>query len=641
MGTCVGCTIKTVREAHFFHQNVSEYYPNMLLAQAFMKMIRGWEAGELGSLSKGLVRNQIVLVAFRSMLRILHTQSSDGSWGSRGPREETAYAILALVELAGLPMASVFDQQIQSALLHGRNYLKASSKPGIPEYLWIEKVLYGAENLSQAYILAALNAPQSPTMEGNRMKSLLNIEYDKMAKFADMFQRIPLLASQPRWLILASWIEGQLFLPMLQDVRQVAFHRPGLTKDKYFAFIPVMWTLANNTNGCNTSARLLFDMMRVSVLNFQADEFMETVVDAGYGDDISTVRDIIEDLFKSISLASVGEQPEASRSTTEIDLPNGNNHDHKLLAVTVNGIHRTEEVQSVDAVSTFLKDAQTASDTEVLQTTPNGQDSASSGSGSFISQSLQSFVSYITDLASTAGVHHSFYSRIHAELKAFLLAHLTQIQLNRDFSTQIRAASTFDGPPIYQNPVQSFRTWLHATAAVHTSCPYSFALYMALMSAAHGPLPLLRTLTQSYVAEDLCGHLARMCRLYNDHGSLKRDIAEANLNSANFPEVREADANGDGNRDVESADSVLGDTVAGGERERFEADADQTEEERLKRRLMTLADWERKGLEKAMEELERSPQTDARLMCGLKVFVDVTDLFGQVYAVKDLASRKL
>ena len=117
----------------------------MLLAQAFMKLIQSWEAGELASLSEELLRDQIVLAAFRSLLRILCMQSSDGSWGtSGGPREETAYAMLALVELAGLPMASFFDQQIQSAILHGRSYLEAHKQADKPEYLWVEKVLYGA-----------------------------------------------------------------------------------------------------------------------------------------------------------------------------------------------------------------------------------------------------------------------------------------------------------------------------------------------------------------------------------------------------------------------------------------------------------------------------------------------------------------
>ena len=595
----------------------------MLYAQAMMKLILYWEASELPVLSDELLR-RIFLTAFRSLLHILDMQSSDGSWGSKGPFEETAYAILALVELAGLPMISFFERQIDSALLNGRNFLKARSQAGKPEYLWVEKVLYSAQNLSQAYILAALNVHKSPPIDGHRTKGLLNIDYNGMPKFADILHRVPLLASQPRWLILASWIEGQLFLSMLYDVRRAAFSRAGMAKDKYLAWIPVMWTLANNMHGSNTSAKLLLDMMCVSVLNFQADEFMETVLDPKYGEEVSTVRDAIENLFKSIDL------PNGSQ------LPSGCAQTPIASGTATNAIHTTEEVQ----VANVPRDSQPLSDPgPVLQPYCDRHNDGLSTSNPSISQSLRQFISYINGLTSAACVPPSPNTRINAELKAFLHAHLTQTQLNMNFSAQKQAASpSSTAPMVYRDPAgPSFRTWLHATAAIHTSCPYSFALYLALASAAHGA-PLLRTSEQYYIAEDLCGHLARMCRLYNDYGSLKRDLAEGNLNSINFLEFQDTNEEGEDEQEeeVESAESSVADTAQGSG-----AGSGSLSEERLKRLLMALAEWERKGLEKAMEELGRCLQTDARLMGALKVFVDVTDLFGQVYVVKDLASRKM
>ena len=578
----------------------------MLLAQAFMKLIQCWEAGELASLSSELLRDQIVLVAFRSLVRILLTQSSDGSWGYRGPCEETAYAILALVELAGLPMASFFDQQIHSALFRGRNYLKAHRQANQFEYLWVEKVLYGAQYLSQAYILAALNAPETSSTNGPGIQELLNIDYRAMNKSADIFQKLPLLESRPRWLILASWIEGQLFLPLLQEVRRAAFSRGGMTKDKYFAWIPIMWTLADNKNGANTSTRLLYDMMRVSVLNFQADEFMETVLDAENVNDDSTVRNIIEDLFINFGL------PDGK------ELPSGNIHSPILHAPLKNGFHSNRHMQTDDGVSTFPVEVHHTHDNETY---------APPAAHLPVSRSLQSFINYITEISSIAGVLPSALHRIHNELKAFLLAHLTQAQMNKNFSSYKRtvAAPLSTAPIIDQHPnSQSFRTWLFSTAAVHTSCPYSFVLYLALNSAAYGGASLLQSTMQQYVAEDLCGHLARMCRLYNDCGSLKRDLAEGNLNCVNFPDFRDGDSDDNNDDDAE-----------------VKAEGGLVEEEKLKERLMALADWERKGLESAMEDLERCPETDERLMRALKVFVDVTDLFGQVYVVKDIASSKV
>lgn len=603
-----------------FPQNVSEYYSTMLFAQAMTKLILCWEASELPSLSKELL-HQIVLVAFRSLLRLLYMQKTNGSWGSEGPCEETAYAILALVDLAGLPMASFFDPQITSALLHGRNFLKAHIQAAKPEYIWVEKVLYSAQNLSQAYIFAALSMPESPPMDGHHIRSLLSIDYNGMAKFIKVLEKLPLLASQPRWLISASWIEGQLFLSMLHQVGRAAFSRAGMSKDKYLAWIPVMWTLANNMHQCSVSARLLFDMMCVSVLNFQVDEFMETLLDPGNENEVSTVRNIIEDVFKSIDIPG---ETELLSGSANIPIPLGD---------TTSSVHATEVVQGADATSTSTGDVQpTFNANPVLQKSHDRNDSGLPSSQSSISQSLGPFISYITGLTTAACVPLSSYPRIYAELKAFLHAHLTQTHMNMNFSTQKRAADApSTAPPVYHGlAAPSFRIWLHATAAVHTSCPYSFTLYLALASATHG-VPPLRTSTQRYIAEDLRGHLARMCRLYNDYGSLERDLAEGNLNSVNFPDFQEGDDD-----ELESADSLVANTVEGDEAN----SGGMAEEERLKRRLLALAEWERKGLERAVEELERCPQTDVRLMGALKVFVDVTDLFGQVYVVKDLASRK-
>ena len=40
---------------------------------------------------------------------------------------------------------------------------------------------------------------------------------------------------------------------------------------------------------------------------------------------------------------------------------------------------------------------------------------------------------------------------------------------------------------------------------------------------------------EEYLAQDLCIHLGKMSRLYNDYGSIARDRTEVDLNSTNFP----------------------------------------------------------------------------------------------------------
>lgn len=559
----------------------------MLLAQSFAKLISSWDNGELAALDEDIISGQIILVLFRSLLRVLTTQNKDGSWGFRGPQEETAYALLALVELAGLPMSSYIKEHIGAAVSRGRDYLQARRHGAKAEYLWVEKVLYSSEYISQAYILAALKAPIAEPRAGDRLKSISAIDDHRMTKSIEILHSLPLLASQPRWLIVASWIEGQLLLPAISDLRQAEHKRIGTTKDKYFGWIPVIWALANNVNGCSIPGKLLSTMLRVSVLNFQIDEFMENVVERDYGDDIISLQAVIDACFTTGGLQTVADSLRAAQAgPTESPSPNHNN---------------------------------TITDQDQI---PH------STRHSVISQNFQSFVNNITNLARDVGVQSSSMERIQAELKAFLHAHLAQARLNRKFS-QLKqtCSSSLLMETFHQKLKISFQTWL-GTAAVHTSCPYSFELYLGLASAMYGA-PLLESFGQLYIAQDLCGHLARMCRLYNDLGSLKRDIAEGNLNCVNFPELW----HGPGSlKAPDPVEESIGED---------KSDNVMNDYERPKQMLMELAGWERKGLERAFEGLSRVPETPKRLMSAVKVFVDVTDLFGQIYVVKDLASKKI
>ena len=97
--------------------------------------------------------------------------------------------------------------------------------------------------------------------------------------------------------------------------------------------------------------------------------------------------------------------------------------------------------------------------------------------------------------------------------------------------------------------------------------------------------------------------------MYNDYGSIGRDKAEGNLNSVNFPEFHVS-----GNRSV------------GGNAEEVEKN--------VKEELMWVAEYERRGLERAMGEME-GLVGDAD-MEKVRLFVDVTDLYGQIYVVRDI-----
>ena len=103
--------------------------------------------------------------------------------------------------------------------------------------------------------------------------------------------------------------------------------------------------------------------------------------------------------------------------------------------------------------------------------------------------------------------------------------------------------------------------------------------------------------------------------MYNDYGSLARDTDEQNLNSVNFPEFH-----------LKS-------------RSRARA-SEETWDERAKSNLLWIADYERQGLQVALALLAaelgdaQQPTVEA-----VKLFINVTDLYGQIYVLRDIGTR--
>ena len=112
--------------------------------------------------------------------------------------------------------------------------------------------------------------------------------------------------------------------------------------------------------------------------------------------------------------------------------------------------------------------------------------------------------------------------------------------------------------------------------------------------------------------------------MYNDYGSISRDRAEKNLNSVNFPEFD----NRNGAIHERSEDEAQGDG--------------HDDEQKAKEALFRLATYEREFLLSALRNLKVLAGNNKQKLRKWEVFsmfVDVTDLYGQIYVVKDIASR--
>jgi aphidicolan-16beta-ol synthase/syn-copalyl-diphosphate synthase len=199
--------------------------------------------------------------------------------------------------------------------------------------------------------------------------------------------------------------------------------------------------------------------------------------------------------------------------------------------------------------------------------------------------------------------------RLKQELQTFLLGHVKQAEDSQRFSSRSKP-TTNEEQLTFANSPSSFLKWVRTTAAEHTSCPYSFSFLTCLAtscSATNG----FDTAETRYIAQDLCSHLAAMCRLYNDYGSIVRDEQEGNLNSRNFPEFE------------------VGVSPAGG-------DADGR-----KKSLWKVAEYERRCLDQSFQNLKEHLLSgkNERLIVLLQMFVNVTDTYGQIYVVRDIGVK--
>ncbi|KAL9012655.1 MAG: hypothetical protein Q9173_002594 [Seirophora scorigena] len=225
------------------------------------------------------------------------------------------------------------------------------------------------------------------------------------------------------------------------------------------------------------------------------------------------------------------------------------------------------------------------------------------------------------------------------EVYNFLLAHITHNQDNVLFAKS-KGSVTKDGAQ-FVNQERAYIDWVRTTASDDTICPFSFLFFTALISE-RGRI-CFEGAQASYFSRSLCRQLVTMCRQYNDYGSAKRDAEEGNLNSLDVPEFQSHTNRADGCSKANGSDipvvrpedgNVASPTrAASNEQKSGENEAKAPERAPVKEDLMAIAEFERSCMQLALEKLSRiSPPATVH---KLQVFIDVTDMFGQIYVQRD------
>ena len=257
-------------------------------------------------LTEDFFKAKIPITLFQILLRILQSQSDKtGSWGRNGSREETAYAVIALANLASLQFVQLIRAQIDAAVTRGRHYLLSTSAANIQKLddkdcIWVGTVAYAVETVCLSYVLSALHIPIPFFSFSSKIEALLpRIPLDRVNSFATFYSQLRMFKSIESWQLVAYLIEGYLFVPELINLRLNLFDRKGMKKDSYFEYIPFSWAASNNMGQLYWSAQTLFDMMITVLISFQIDEFFDIIVQNHDVSSLANVRIGIDKIFHS------------------------------------------------------------------------------------------------------------------------------------------------------------------------------------------------------------------------------------------------------------------------------------------------------------------------------------------------------
>ncbi|KAK3386276.1 hypothetical protein B0T20DRAFT_465316 [Sordaria brevicollis] len=670
--------------------HINELYWMMLISQSFASLFDAMAVNPALEASvfqlAPELREQIPTTSLHVLTKVLGSQGLDGSWAN-GIAEVTAYGILTLSWLSHLPWIQ------QLGRMHGVNFITASIENGKAfleahkqdwkkgQYLWIEKVTYASPVLCEAYCLAAAVVPvpdfTGSTVDANgqvvhRTNDSLFVSASLLhgvLKAGQLISLTPLFRDLAPQLLRVAEMQACYALGFLQQKRQELDIFPITGGDeKYMTFIPLTWTASNalrvqatGSHGHGHSGGLsnyiLQEMMILSMLNYQVDEYMETAVERdflgfyeGSRGSLDAIREVIDQVFDEFNPS--GRRRRRSIWGDSDHTPTNLKIIRSTLARYVRYILLHPAVISAPGGvrARLAREVQTFLLAHVQHADDNIQFAAAGSNRVFSCHDaaggqeeeeeeetgLPSPISEPTDSSSPP------------PSKRRRLSSSSSPSLDTQTRTKI-----FNPP----NP-RTYYSWVRSTSADHTSCPFSFTFYTCLLS--HNPGKhgngngnttgngnrmgenlFSRDAKTSYVTEAMVRSLASLCRMFNDYGSVARDHAEGNLNSVNFGEfhLSSAGRRGDGNR-------CMGKGGLGGKKDGKggkgglygdgDGDGDAMEgEKKVKEELMWIAEYERRGLERAMGELE-GLLVGGKEMEGVKLFVDVTDLYGQIYVVRDI-----
>ncbi|CAG1989485.1 unnamed protein product [Fusarium graminearum] len=152
---------------------------------------------------------------------------------------------------------------------------------------WTSKTVYEVGFVAEAYKLAALRSASLEVPVATIGYSITSaVLSSDLEQYIRLVRKTALFSPLDNWELRASIIESSFFMPLLKTQRVAIYLRDNINieEDKYLSIIPFTWVGCNNRSYTFASNRWMYDMMFLSLLGYQTDEYMEAIAGPVFGD---------------------------------------------------------------------------------------------------------------------------------------------------------------------------------------------------------------------------------------------------------------------------------------------------------------------------------------------------------------------
>ena len=119
----------------------------MLLAEALVHVLELWDQDRLKEIPHHHQENRIAVISVQILNRTLGYQTFNRPEGLPHSHEVTAYAIQTLKALHSLPWSGPVAEYTISSIKKCQEFLlNCRSSWDVPQFLWIEKLIYGSQH---------------------------------------------------------------------------------------------------------------------------------------------------------------------------------------------------------------------------------------------------------------------------------------------------------------------------------------------------------------------------------------------------------------------------------------------------------------------------------------------------------------